>query len=416
MTMDIFRKEVVDYKRRRLWGEVFLDTPAGNWVLVSLLTALVCGAVAFFAFGSFSRSETVQGYVMPMGGMVQLYPSANGTVEAVLVAEGDHVAKGQPIGRIFFDRQGVAGPLNSRLGGEAQKRIGETNNQVTILRAHYLKDQQLLESKIEGIRDDISDLTGSLALEKEKLQLLQQDLARWQRLLDGGNASQSDLSQRKQSVLSELGAVQMIERQREAKKAELHDSAIERDTLANELEGKLSALNLSKSEIAADLIELDVGAAQVISSPVDGTVVALQAAPGEAVQPTLPVAAIVRDGDVLEAQLLVPTQSAGFIETGQEVRMRLDAFPYQRFGILTGRVIKISRAVYRPGELLAPVIFTAPVYRATVSLDRSSVTAYGVQRSLQPGMTMTADIVVDHRRFADWIFEPMRAGSGGKPS
>ncbi|MBO9136714.1 protein secretion protein, partial [Rhizobium sp. B209b/85] len=69
----------------------------------------------------------------------------------------------------------------------------------------------------------------------------------------------------------------------------------------------------------------------------------------------------------------------------------------------------VSRATYREGELLAPIALTAPVYRVTVSLERTSIAAYGEERPLTPGMTLIGDIVTDRRHFTDWIMDPLMA-------
>ncbi|TWB40398.1 hypothetical protein FBZ90_1091 [Nitrospirillum pindoramense] len=91
------------------------------------------------------------------------------------------------------------------------------------------------------------------------------------------------------------------------------------------------------------------------------------------------------------------------------MRLRIDAFPYQRFGTVQGRVTQISRATYRNGELLAPITLKEPVYRVTVSLERTSINAYGEKRSLASGMTLTGDVVTDRLHFIDWVLDPLRA-------
>jgi len=68
-----------------------------------------------------------------------------------------------------------------------------------------------------------------------------------------------------------------------------------------------------------------------------------------------------------------------------------------------------SPGISRPGELLAPIDFKDTVYRVVVTLDRTSVTAYGEQRALTPGMTLTADVVTDRRHFIDWVLDPLKA-------
>ena len=90
--------------------------------------------------------------------------------------------------------------------------------------------------------------------------------------------------------------------------------------------------------------------------------------------------------------------------------LRYEAYPYQKFGHYEGVVASISRSAVNPGELppqLAAVggmtgSATEPVYLITVQLARQTVTAYGRQVDLQPGMRLEADIALETRRLAQW--------------
>ena len=61
------------------------------------------------------------------------------------------------------------------------------------------------------------------------------------------------------------------------------------------------------------------------------------------------------DGASLLAELFVPSRAIGFVEPGQRVRLMVDAFPYQRFGTLGGRVETVSQAVLSPNEVIGKV-------------------------------------------------------------
>ncbi len=109
--------------------------------------------------------------------------------------------------------------------------------------------------------------------------------------------------------------------------------------------------------------------------------------------------------------MLVPTRAAGFLEVGQVARLQVEAFPFQRFGFVEGRIVEIARTVTRPGEAAFLIEQTAPVYEVRVSLERDYVTAYGERRALQPGMGLRADIPIDRRRLWQQLFDPLLAAA-----
>ncbi|MCK6428581.1 MAG: HlyD family efflux transporter periplasmic adaptor subunit, partial [Burkholderiaceae bacterium] len=112
-------------------------------------------------------------------------------------------------------------------------------------------------------------------------------------------------------------------------------------------------------------------------------------------------------GSGLQAQLLVPTRAVGFVQPGNEVVMRYEAFPFQRFGQYRGTVQAVSRTVWTPGEKVGPMTVREPAYRVDVALERQTVSAGGQEIALRPGMLVNADILLEKRTVLEWIFEPV---------
>jgi membrane fusion protein len=109
----------------------------------------------------------------------------------------------------------------------------------------------------------------------------------------------------------------------------------------------------------------------------------------------------------LRAQLLVPTRASGFIGPGNDVVMRYDAFPFQRFGQYHGKVDMVSATIWTAGEKVGALVTREPVYRVDVKLDRQTVRAGGQEMPLRPGMILSADILLEKRTVFEWVFEPV---------
>src|SRR3569623_1704156 len=150
----------------------------------------------------------------------------------------------------------------------------------------------------------------------------------------------------------------------------------------------------------------------VITAPTAGTVTAILAERGQTAVPTAPLLSILPEQAVLEAQLLVPSRAIGFIEPGQRVALRYEAFPYQRYGSARGRIKEIARTLITPGEVNLPVALREPVYRVTVSLDAQHIDAYRQRLALQSGMLLDADVWLDRRRIMEWVFDPLYSVMG----
>ncbi|CAN7347764.1 HlyD family efflux transporter periplasmic adaptor subunit [Bosea sp. LjRoot9] len=408
MSAGLFRTQAIEH-RRRLQGEVMIVQPVSHGVMTAALGVFVLVGGGYLVTGTYAQKETVQGYIAPTGGLAQVYASKGGTVTKVLVHEGDMVAQGHPLVELSLETAGASGPVGEKLRVETEARIQAIDTQIVAAIARYEEEGRRLATRTQGLGEELARQEQRLIAER-KLQVLQSDDAsRYSQLEVKGNGTRFELSRRQQQALVQQGVIHELERQKESRLGDLNDAQSQLASLPAARDDKLAQLHGTRSELEQALAQLEVNRSYVMVAPVAGRVAALQAQPGQTAVAQSPLAALVPADSNLEANLLVPPRAAGLVQPGQDVRLRIDAFPYQRFGTVPGRVVQVSRATYREGELLAPIAFKDPVYRVTVSLERTSVSAYGEDRPLAPGMTLIGDVITDRRHFTDWVLDPLRA-------
>ena len=131
-----------------------------------------------------------------------------------------------------------------------------------------------------------------------------------------------------------------------------------------------------------------------LRAPIAGRVSALQAWVGKIADPKMPALSIVPEGDILEAELLVPARAIGFIAAGQTVQISYDTFPFQQFGFARGNVRTVSRTLLKPDEIVGPTLLREPSYRVERRSRAANDAAYGDELPLEPDLQLQADIVV----------------------
>jgi membrane fusion protein len=385
--------------------------PVSHGILTIILALFAVSAVTYLATSSYARTETVQGYVAPSSGLAQLHANHGGIIARVLVHEGDLVTQGQPLIELSLDTVAKNGSSGDRVRAQIQTRIGEVEAEMTASDAHLQAENKRLTERAAAIRAELASLDQQLGSETTSLALQKDAALRVATLEAQGYGTRLELDRRQQQVQTEISTIHALEQQREQRRGDLRDVLNQLALLPTDHATRLAQLRSAKAEQEQALAQQDVNQNYVLTAPLKGRVVGLQAEVGQTAASQTPLVALMPEDSTLEAHLLVPSRSTGLIQAGQEVRVRIDAFPYQRFGMISGHVAQISRAAYRPGELLAPIPYQDTVYRVIVSLDRSSVTVYGENRPLTPGMTLTADVVTDRRHLIDWILDPLRAAS-----
>jgi hemolysin D len=138
-----------------------------------------------------------------------------------------------------------------------------------------------------------------------------------------------------------------------------------------------------------------------LRSPIDGvvSVIDLQNV-GEVVQPGKTVAEIAPKGAPLVLSAKVPNREAGFIKKDMPVKVKLDAYPYQDYGVISGKVTSVSADAKEDEKL-------GEIYNVEVELERNYVLDRQDRIAFKAGQTASADIIIRNRRVADVLLEPI---------
>lgn len=171
------------------------------------------------------------------------------------------------------------------------------------------------------------------------------------------------------------------------------------------IDGQIRALAMEETRIQAQ------GAARVLA-PRDGIVASVRAKAGDQLRPGDVLLDIVPGDQSLRARLFARSSAMGYVEPGQQVKVYLDAFPYQRHGVQTGRVLAIFETTLQTGEsdmaISLEVATTEPVFLIDVEFPDGFQLATQQQSNLRPGMTLTADVVINRRTLVEWALEPLQ--------
>jgi membrane fusion protein len=224
--------------------------------------------------------------------------------------------------------------------------------------------------------------------------------------------STNELQQQHELVLNIQQQLAELNASEQSQKAQIEQLSGQLQRLPSEQQQQLAVLDSDISRLKQQQTELNARGELLITAPIAGRVTNLVAEIGNNVQMGLPLLTIMPDNAELQAVLLVPTRAYGFVMPGQRTRLRFDAFPYQRFGLYEGEVIKTAQAIVLPNEVDMPVAVREPVYRVEVALASQHIRAYGNTVPLQSGMLLSADIVLEQRSLLAWLFEPVLSLKG----
>lgn len=407
---DLFRPEAVSHATRRLNGVVVLATPLPFRVLAALAVIFVTGAVLFVSTASYARKETVVGWLTPDAGMIRLAARQGGVVETVAVKEGDIVAVGQPVATLRLSTALERGDAYAALRDSLSAQAGAAGSRAAAARGALDAEQRQLTLRRTALGRELAETRRRIGLQRERVDLANAEVARAETISAQGYLPRRELDARRsaglaaEQALSELASTALaLEREMGEVSARLAAIPIDRRAADAEARAVTAGLDQQRTETEAQ-------SSYVVVATVAGRIVALPVQQGQTVAPGAVLAVVTPKGSMLEAELYAPSRAAGFVREGQDVRLMYQAFPHQKFGVGAGTVMSVSRTVLAPAEVAIPGLqVQEPVFRVRVRLARDSVTAYGETLPLQPGMLLSADVVIDRRSLLEWLLDPLYA-------
>ena len=445
---------------------MLLDAPASPVALAMNLA--VCGtlaaALAWACVGRVDVYAETTARLQAPGRTQVIEPAEGGTVTAILARDGEHVRRGQAILEL------EAGPA---VAAEAAARAALATARAEVARRRAAIDAagrdrvdpatpvawpadlpaDVRAREALGLGADLAALASTLkALSSQRAEAVaQRDRAQaaippQRRILDllheHSGMREATFKQGWDSRATQIQTLQQEEAARLAMvQAEGSLGAAEAavpvlDDQAASARKSFQATNaaaLSQAEGSLESLALGVAKAALsaahmtLRAPLDGTVAASAVTTlGQVLQPGAQVAQVVPDEGTLEFEGYVSNRDIGFLRVGQDAIIKVDTFPYTRYGTLSGKVTHVARdaltgaqARARQGDGTA-----APggqdsatsasqqtsdlVFPVTVRPDRAAIDVDGRPVRLTPGMTATLDVATESRTVIDYVLSPLR--------
>lgn len=428
-----------------------LETPASPTarIFAGLIIVFATGALTWSWFGRVDTFATVQGKIIPIGKVQVIEPLITGRVKAIHVKSGDHVAAGQTLVELdpaeqVAERQKLAGNLAVAEVSAARLRsmINAVSNAAPLTDAGFtapsqapasivdLQQQRMRQSlaayKAEqaSFEADILQKTveierGSRTLtERQKLvsltgdrldvfeQLEGRGLGIKSRTIDARQSQQDQLL----ALVTDEGRIAELEATKSAlaaRKRERHEAFL--DKLTTELTDTDRDIGTLRQDLAkAELFER----ASTLKAPVAGRVQQVEISTvGEVVQTGQRLMVVVPDGTALEVEAMLLNKDKGFVREGQDARIKLEAFPFTRYGTLNGTVQSVSNdaipAKPTGNNEVAQGTAGPLVFPLRIALAKTSVRADGQNIQLTPGISVSAEIKTGERRVIEYLLDPL---------
>lgn len=413
------------------------------------MVALVVSALLWSFIGRTDVLVTAQGTLLPESEVRRFYAPIDGELADLYVAEGQPVSKGDVLARL--NARGAIEAATNAL--EAQLKLEDAEREwkqfperkaLMERRVAALKEQIEVEERLHEKR--LAEGTSKLA-EGQKAQLQEarinldnarrirdaakDELDKFSQLLalpGGGGVSQLQVETKRNAYLAAENALRAAQakfgeldfrlgqefgratQQLETSGQELTKLRLQYDAAVREVanvEDKLR-LQVQTTRLVAEAAarirfeNIDKDNFLLIVAPVSGVVTDVTSTqPGDKVQANTPLGGIAPRDARPVLKIEIPENERAFLREGLAAKLKFNAFPYQRYGLIPGTLEYISPAT-KPGR------DKQPVYEGRVALGRDHYEIADIKYPLRFGMNASAELIVRQRRIIDLALDPFR--------
>jgi hemolysin D len=405
------------------------------WAVCALFAVMLLWAI----FARLDIVATAQGRLVPQTYVKIVQPTEAGIIRDLLVKDGDVVEKGQVL--IRLDPTENAADSSSNAQQLALDRL-QVRRLEAELKGSRLKrqasDDPLLFSRVEAqssaqlqaIADAVSQAQAARDRASRELDSEIETLRKLEKTAPMlRSAADSYTSLAKDNL---VGRLEAEDRQRVATERE-QDLEAQRATVSSlraalvEAERNVAQLrSRSRSELQTQLVETSSRVAQLeqtnvklgfrgrnleLRAPQAGVVKDLATTTvGAVVQPGTVLLNLVPVGELLRAEVAIQNEDIGFVRAGLPVRVKLATFPFQRYGLMEGKLVSVSPDSAPPeqGGSKPSATTELPSYKGIVELKAQFLEGGMGRFAVAAGMQVTAEIVEGDRTVMEYLLSPVR--------
>lgn len=414
-------------------------SPAARWTL-RIIMALFCVALLWATIGKLDIVAVAPGRTVIDSRTKVVQPVETGVVRRILVRDGQVVKAGQVL--IELDPTATAADvvksgdalLNARMTSMRLRALDMAvqAGEVPVIRAEpdlpadrVLAEQMLARSQYEALQAKRHNLQAVISQRRAEWESAKaavkplEESARistlraddYRRLLEGNYVGRHDYLLREQErIAGERDLMAQRNRLREIRSAQQAAEEELRVLMADFHQQTLDGLRAAQEQVGQMTPEVSRTGQRdqqkILRAPVDGTVQQLAVhTVGGVVTPAQPLLAVVPSGEALEVEASILNKDVGFVRNGQPVTVKVESFPYTRYGYLTGRVVSVSHDALQDEKL-------GLVFPVRIRLDSATLDIDGIRVRMTAGMNLNAEIKTGRRRVIDYLLSPLRQHAG----
>ncbi len=408
-------------------------SPVGRAIGAIVILVFLTGIV-WASFGKIDIVAVAQGKIIPTGHTKVIQPLETGVIKAIHVRDGQAVKEGDLLIELDptttgADQDRLANELSAAQAEAARLRALITGsptlkapkdadprfialqrqmlrNQLTEHRARLASAKLLIDQRgaaIEETKAEIANLETTLPMLEERSRSFEQ-------LLEKKYVSRLHYLQLEEDRINKEHRLAALRQQLAQDTSALAEARENYQVLQSEFlkarQAELAAIETRAQSLSQELIKAKTRTElQQLTAPVDGVVQQLAVhTVGGVVTPAQALMVIVPKASEIEVEAWVENKDIGFVDPGQTAEIKVEAFPFTRYGTIEGTITSLSKDA-------VPIEKVGLVYAARVAMMKTTMDVENKTVNLSPGMNVSVEIKTGQRRLIEFFLSPLLRGA-----
>ena len=411
----LFRQEAINYQKAKWMGKALLIKGYSAWFVFLLSIIFIIIFIFAVIFGTYTRRINVPGEITTQPRAINLFSTQQGFIINSHVKVGDKVKKGDPIYELDVSQ-------TTQLGNVTQKTIESINNQIKNISEIIETLKKNKQITLNALKQQIDEYNkfhqDSLLLVKNaekgmsEMYESMQNYADYQRR---GLINNEQFNNQRYLYYQQQNSYQLLQNQIIQENLSIIQLNSELVTKIADFDNKISEYQFQLNALQRQLTEVNAKGTLIISAPSDGRIESLSVTDGQMVKTDDSLAQLIpANTDSYYLVLWAPNESVPYISVNDKINIRYEAYPYQKFGQFSGKIMSISKvpassqemSTYSSSPLSQNNVNYQAYYKVMVSLDKQQMAKFNNKIKLTNGMKADITLFLEKRPIYQWMLSP----------
>ncbi|EJP7553843.1 HlyD family secretion protein [Salmonella enterica] len=410
----MFRQELLE-NRKMLWrGRALLLPGIPPLLVISVCIIFLTVFITFVIMGSYTRRVNVSGEITTWPRPVNIYSSVQGFIVKQFVTEGQEIRKGEPVYQIDVSRSTSSGVVSDNQRKDIENQIVRIANIISRLEDSKKATLQTLEKQKMQYQEAFERSTAIVRRAEEGIIIMKNNMNNYRTYQKKGLINKDQLTNQTALYYQQQNNLLSLRGQNEQNALQITSLESQIKIQAADFDNRIYQMELQRYELQKELINTDVNGEVIIRALSDGKIDSLSVTVGQMVSAGDSLLQIIPD-KIKDHYLVVwaPNDAVPYINPGDRVNIRYEAFPAEKFGQFAATVLLVSKTPASSQEMLtyqgAPKNnqnTSVPYYKIVVRPDLQEIRYDGKFLPIENGMKAQGTLFLEKRKIYQWMLSP----------